>query len=146
MIEQHASAHLPTQRGDFLVIALRDSETRKEYVALVKGNVAGREDILVRVHSGCVTGDIFTSKKCDCREQLVASMQSIEAEGCGAIIYDIQQEGRGVGLTQKIKAYELQEKGLDTVQANHELGFDSDLRDYSVAAKIIEFLHHNLVS
>jgi 3,4-dihydroxy 2-butanone 4-phosphate synthase / GTP cyclohydrolase II len=140
MINHHASAHLPTEWGDFVISAFRDSETQLEYIALIKGSVNGMKDVLVRIHSGCVTGDIFTSKKCDCREQLVASMQSIEAEGNGVIIYDTQQEGRGLGLSEKIKAYALQENGLDTVQANHELGFDSDLRDYSAAANIIEFL------
>lgn len=139
LIERGAEVHLPTAYGDFRLIPFLQKSNGKEHVALIKGKWEKNEPILVRVHSSCMTGDIFGSKRCECGEQLHKAMQTIEKEGKGVIIY-MNQEGRGIGLMAKIKAYELQEQGYDTVDANIHLGFDADERDYGVGASILREL------
>jgi len=134
-----AMATLPTRYGTFNIYGFSNDVVSEEHVALVKGEVRGREGVPVRVHSECLTGDVFGSRRCDCRAQLERSLQIIEAEGMGAVIY-LRQEGRGIGLFNKIRAYRLQEEGLDTVQANNELGFDDDHRSYRDAARLIRFI------
>jgi len=130
---------LPTAYGDFKLIPFIQKSNGMEHVALIKGNWTKEDTVLVRVHSSCVTGDIFGSYKCDCGEQLHKAMAMVEEEGTGAIIY-LNQEGRGIGLYNKMRAYKLQEQGLDTVQANLELGFEEDERDYGVGAGILHEL------
>lgn len=139
LIERGAEVHLPTAYGDFRLIPFLQKSNGKEHIALIKGKWEKDEPILVRVHSSCMTGDIFGSKRCECGEQLHKAMQTIESEGKGVIIY-MNQEGRGIGLMAKIKAYELQEHGYDTVDANIHLGFDADERDYGVGASILREL------
>ena len=136
IVEKGESAHLPTKYGDFKIIPFRQLSNGLEHVALVKGEWEENEPILVRVHSSCVTGDIFGSLRCECGDQLHKAMEMVEKEGKGVIIYLIQ-EGRGIGLMNKIKAYSLQEQGLDTVDANIQLGFSPDERDYGVGASIL---------
>lgn len=136
IVEKGESAHLPTKYGDFKIIPFRQLSNGLEHVALVKGTWEENEPILVRVHSSCVTGDIFGSLRCECGDQLHKAMEMVEKEGKGVIIYLIQ-EGRGIGLMNKIKAYSLQEQGLDTVDANIQLGFSPDERDYGVGASIL---------
>ena len=136
IVEKGESAHLPTKYGDFTIIPFRQHSNGLEHVALVKGTWEENEPILVRVHSSCVTGDIFGSLRCECGDQLHKAMEMVEKEGKGVIIYLIQ-EGRGIGLMNKIKAYSLQEQGLDTVDANIQLGFSPDERDYGVGASIL---------
>lgn len=136
LIKRIISVDMPTDYGDFILTAFKQIDTDQEHLVLQKGTWEPNEPVLVRVHSSCVTGDIFHSLRCDCGEQLAKSMEMIEKEGKGAIIY-INQEGRGIGLVNKLKAYKLQEQGLDTVEANLQLGFKMDERDYGVGAQMI---------
>lgn len=134
-----ASADLPTRHGDFRVYGFYDERDEKEHTALVRGEVSGKTDVPVRVHSQCHTGDVWGSLRCDCRDQLEAAIDYIAEAEYGAVVY-MKQEGRGIGLLNKIKAYELQDLGLNTIEANHYLGYPAEARDYAVAARIIELL------
>jgi 3,4-dihydroxy 2-butanone 4-phosphate synthase/GTP cyclohydrolase II len=136
LVERLTSVRLPTAYGEFTAVAFREQLTGKHHVALVRGDVAGRENVLVRVHSECLTGDVFHSLRCDCGEQLEQALALIGAEERGVLLY-MAQEGRGIGLLNKLKAYELQENGLDTVDANLELGFPPDMRDYGIGNQIL---------
>jgi GTP cyclohydrolase II len=138
-VKVFASAALPTRYGQFRIVAFVNNRDGKEHIAIVQGDVTGKKGVLTRIHSECLTGDVFGSLKCDCGPQLDRALEEIAQDEVGLILY-MRQEGRGIGLANKVKAYSLQDGGMDTVEANRHLGFDDDLRDYEISAEMIKLL------
>lgn len=145
LIEYVASSQLPTRHGQFRIDVYRTLDETVEHSVLVKGDLQGKENVLVRVHSECLTGDVFGSMRCDCGEQLDAAMAMLNEVGVGAVVYLRGHEGRGIGLANKIRAYQLQDQGRDTVQANVDLGLPVDMRDYQAAAQILQHMGVNSI-
>ena len=145
LVKMEAEVKIATKFGNFNFAGYSDKIENKEYIAIIKGDIRNKENVSVRLHSECLTGDVFGSKRCDCQDQLHRALREIEEKGEGLLIYS-RQEGRGIGILNKLKAYKLQDEGYDTVEANHQLGFEDDLRDYAIAAQIIKDLGVKSVS